>query len=86
MPAVVDVASSASTTRRQHNVPPCRAEPGAGTIEVEIDGVTIRVGRGALQIGWTVVIAPWVIWATRFSLYLSRYEGSKRPEPFYFVL
>jgi len=24
-----------------------KAEPGAGTIEVEIDGVTIRVGRGA---------------------------------------
>jgi transposase len=47
VPAVVDVASSASTARRQRNVPPCRAEPGAGTIEVEIDGVTIRVGRGA---------------------------------------
>ena len=47
VPAVVDVASSASTARRQRNVPPCRAEPGPGTIEVEIDGVTIRVGRGA---------------------------------------
>jgi transposase len=47
VPAVVDVASSASTARRQRNVPPCKAEPGAGMIEVEIDGVTIRVGRGA---------------------------------------
>ena len=47
VPAVVDVASSASTARRQRNVPPCKAEPGAGTIEVEIDGVTIRVGRCA---------------------------------------
>jgi transposase len=47
VPAVVDVASSASTVRRQRKAPPCKAEPGAGTIEVEIDGVTIRVGRGA---------------------------------------
>lgn len=47
VPAVVDVASSASTARRQRNVPPCKAEAGAGTIEVEIGGVTIRVGRGA---------------------------------------
>jgi transposase len=48
VPAVVDVVSSASTTaRRQRNVPPCKTEPGAGMIEVEIDGVTVRVGRGA---------------------------------------
>jgi len=47
VPAAVEVASSGSTVRRQRNVPPCKAEPGAGTIEVEIDGVTIRVGRGA---------------------------------------
>ena len=47
VPAVVDVASSTSTVRRQRNAPPCKAEPGAGMIEVEIDGVTIRVGRGA---------------------------------------
>src|SRR5476651_1048597 len=42
VPAVVDIASSASTVRGQR-----KAEPRAGTIEVEIDGVTIRVGRGA---------------------------------------
>jgi transposase len=47
VPAVVDVVSSAPTTRRQRNVPPCKTEPGAGMIEVEIDGVTVRVGRGA---------------------------------------
>jgi hypothetical protein len=35
------------TVRRQRNIAPCKAEPGAGTIEVEIDGVTVRVGRGA---------------------------------------
>jgi transposase len=47
VPAVVDVASSASAVRRQRKAPQCKAEPGAGTIEVEIDGVTVRVGRGA---------------------------------------
>ena len=47
VPAVVDVASSASPVRRQRKAPQCKAEPGAGTIEVEIDGVTARVGRGA---------------------------------------
>jgi transposase len=47
VPAVVDVASSASAVRRQRPSPQCRAEPGAGTIEVEVDGVMIRVGRGA---------------------------------------
>jgi transposase len=45
MPAVVEVASSAPTVRRQRKAAPCKAEPGAGTIEV--DGVMIRVGRGA---------------------------------------
>jgi len=47
VPAVVDVASSASPVRRQRQAPQCKAEPGAGMIEVEIDGVTVRVGRGA---------------------------------------
>jgi transposase len=47
VPAVVDVASSAPPVRRQRKVPTCEAEPGSGTIEVEIDGVTIRVARGA---------------------------------------
>jgi transposase len=47
VPAVVDVAPPASTVRRQRNAPPCKAEPAGGMIEVEIDGVTIRVSRGA---------------------------------------
>ena len=47
VPAVVEVASSAPTVRRQRKTAPCKAEPGAGTIEVEVDGVMIRVGRGA---------------------------------------
>jgi len=47
VPAVVDAASSAAGIRRQRKVPRCQVEPGAGMIEVEIDGVRIRVGRGA---------------------------------------
>ena len=47
MPAVVDVASSAPPVSRRRKVPTCEVEPGSGTIEVEIDGVTIRVARGA---------------------------------------
>ena len=47
VPAVVDVTSSASPARRQGNLPACKAELGAGAIEIEIDGVMIRVGRGA---------------------------------------
>jgi transposase len=44
VPAVVDVGSSAVAQRR---MPRGKAEASAGTIEIEIDGVTIRIGRGA---------------------------------------
>jgi transposase len=44
VPAVVDTGSSAVGQRQ---LPQCKAEVSAGTIEVEIDGVTVRVGRGA---------------------------------------
>ena len=48
VPAVVDAvavdACGRSTTATHRDV---QAEPDAGIIEVEIDGVTIRVGRGA---------------------------------------
>jgi len=44
VPAIVDVGSSAVGQRR---LPRGKVETSAGTIEVEIDGVTIRVGRGA---------------------------------------
>ena len=46
VPAVLDVASSPSV-RRQRKMARCRVEAGAGMIEVEIDGVTVRVGRDA---------------------------------------
>jgi len=45
VPAVLDVAPP--SVRRQRNMPRRQVEPGAGMIEVEIDGVTVRVGRGA---------------------------------------
>ena len=44
VPAVVDVGSSAVAQRR---LPRGKVDASAGAIEVEIDGVTIRVGRGA---------------------------------------
>src|SRR3974390_307295 len=44
VPAIVDVGSSAVGQRR---LPRGKVETSAGTIVVEIDGVTIRVGRGA---------------------------------------
>ena len=47
VPAVLDVAPSSPSVRRQRNTPRRQVEPGAGMIEVEIEGVTVRVGRGA---------------------------------------
>jgi transposase len=47
VPAVLDVTPSSPSVRRQRKVPRRQIEPGAGMIEVEIDGVTVRVGRGA---------------------------------------
>jgi transposase len=47
VPAVVDVATQAPALRRQRKAPRCKFKPDIGTIEVEVDGVTIRVGRGA---------------------------------------
>jgi transposase len=44
VPAVVDAGSSAVPQPRASR---CKADAGAGTIEVEINGVTVRVGRGA---------------------------------------
>jgi transposase len=44
VPAVVDGGSSPVPQRR---TPRSKAEASAGTIEVEISGVTVRVGRGA---------------------------------------
>ena len=44
VPAVVDVSASAPALCRQRKAPRCKSEP---VIEVEVDGVTIRAGRGA---------------------------------------
>jgi transposase len=46
VPAVVDVVASAPARGRRKR-PRCKSEPDAGTIEVEVNGVTIRAGRGA---------------------------------------
>jgi transposase len=46
VPAVLDVAPSSRSVLRQRKMPRCPVEPGAGMIEVEIDGVRVRVGRG----------------------------------------
>lgn len=47
VPAVVDVDASAPALRRQRKVPRCKSEADVGMIEVEVDGVTVRDGRGA---------------------------------------
>ena len=47
VPAVVDVVTNAPAPRRQRKAPRCKSKPDIGTIELEVDGVTIRVGRGA---------------------------------------
>jgi transposase len=47
VPAVLAAAPSSPSVRRQRKMSQRQVEPGAGMIEVEIDGVTVRVGRGA---------------------------------------
>ena len=47
VPAVVDVGASVPALRRRRKAPRCKSEPDVGMIEVEVDGVTIRAGRGA---------------------------------------
>jgi transposase len=46
VPAVAAAPASAPV-RRRRRAPWCDAEPGVGIIEVEIAGVTVRIGRGA---------------------------------------
>jgi len=45
VPAVVNVDASVPALRRRRKG--CKSEPDVGMIEVEVDGVTIRAGRGA---------------------------------------
>ncbi len=47
VPAVVDAVAQAPSVRGRRKAPRCKFEPDIGTIEVEVNGVTIRVGRGA---------------------------------------
>jgi transposase len=47
VPAVVDTAPSDGTVVRRKRQRTHRAERTSGIIEVEIEGVTVRVGRGA---------------------------------------
>ena len=47
VPAVLDLTPSSPSVRRQRKMPRRQVEPGAGMIEVEIGGVTVRVGRRA---------------------------------------
>jgi hypothetical protein len=45
VPAVLDVAPSSPSVRRQRTTPRRQIEPGK--IDIEIDGEMVRVGRGA---------------------------------------
>jgi transposase len=47
VPAILDVAPSSRAVRRRPRMPRHQVDPGAGMIEVEINGVTVRVGHGA---------------------------------------
>ena len=47
VPAVVDAVAQAPALRRERKALRCKSEPDVGVIEVEVNGVTIRVGRGA---------------------------------------
>jgi transposase len=54
VPAVVDVAVPAPALARERKVARCKPKPDvrtcrcdAGIIEIEVDGITIRAGRGA---------------------------------------
>jgi len=47
VPAIVDAALPAQAVRRRGRGRTRQADRTAGMIEVEIDGVTVRIGRGA---------------------------------------
>ena len=47
VPAVVDVGASAPALGRERKARRCKSKPDVGMIEVDVEGVTIRVGRGA---------------------------------------
>ncbi|MCK1636929.1 hypothetical protein IVA95_04870 [Bradyrhizobium sp. 157] len=47
MPAVVEAEAPGSAVSPERKAPRCKPETNAGIIEIEVDGVTIRAGRGA---------------------------------------
>ena len=47
VPAVVDAVAQAPVVSRQRQAPRCKSQPDIGTVEIEVDSVTIRAGRGA---------------------------------------
>jgi transposase len=47
VPAVVDGVTQAPVARRQRQAPRCKSQPDIGTVEIEVDGFTIRLSRGA---------------------------------------
>ena len=47
VPAVVEVGASAPALGRERKARRCKSKPDVGMIEVDVEGVTIRVGRGA---------------------------------------
>jgi transposase len=47
VPAVVDAVAQTPAVCGRRKAPRCKSEPDAGMIEVEVNGVTIRAGRGA---------------------------------------
>ena len=47
VPAVVDAVEPAPAFGRERKPVHCKAKPDAGIIEIEVDGITIRAGRGA---------------------------------------
>src|SRR5882724_10332033 len=47
VPAVMDMGASAPAVGRERTAPRCKSTPDVGMIEVDVDGVTIRIGRGA---------------------------------------
>ena len=46
VPAVVDAVARAPVLGRRRQAPRCKSEPDVGTIEIEVEGVTIRIGGG----------------------------------------
>ena len=47
VPAVVDAGVAALALGREHKAVRCKSATTSGIVEIEVDGITIRAGRGA---------------------------------------